>query len=36
MHTPRYTIEHTHAKISVRALEHQVPQGDTGGQVVDR
>ena len=28
-------IEHTHAKILVGPLEHQVSQGDTNGEVVN-
>ena len=28
-HTPQNTIEHTHAKTLVSALEHQVSWGDT-------
>ena len=34
MHTPHNTIEHTHAKILVSALERRVSWGDTAGEVV--
>ena len=32
--TPHNTIEHTHAKISLRTLERQVSQGDPNDEVV--
>jgi hypothetical protein len=35
MQTPHNTIEHTHANTLARALEHQVPRGDTNGEVAD-
>jgi hypothetical protein len=36
MYTPHNTIKHTHFKILASALECQVSQGDTNGEVVDR
>ena len=33
--TPHNTIEHTHAKILVSALERQVSLGDTNDEVLD-
>ena len=36
MYTPQNTIEHTHAKILVSAIECQVSQGDTNSEVVGR
>ena len=35
MHTPHYTIEHTHVKILVSALDCQVSWGDINDEVVD-
>ena len=34
-HAPRITIEHSHAKIVVSALERQVAQDDTYSKVVN-
>jgi hypothetical protein len=33
IHLPHNTIEHTHAKILVSALEHQVSLDDTYGEI---
>ena len=35
MYTPHNNIEHTHVRLIVSALERQVSQGDTNGEVVD-